>query len=353
MKNILTICALMAATAMSAQSLEQALPPKELKAKQKAELAEFKAKQKADLAAFIEKQKNPAAVSETATSTTAPKAEDVVKMLEKPVLDSAADSIAYLYGAYSSNGLKDHITKKLGVDPAYMDDFYRGAFSSFDSDVFAPETKAFNAGLNIGSNITRLATDMNKDFYPNSEDGKEAISPTVIAKSLFAAINGTNEFKPDDAHRLFAEVSERRKAELNEELYGENRRAGEKFLEENKNKEGVVTLPSGLQYKILTKGTGAIPKASDNVKVNYEGHLIDGTEFDSSYKRGSATFRASNLIKGWTEALTLMPVGSKWEIYIPYKLGYGERGSGDKIKPFSALVFTLELLSIEEKTTKK
>ena len=133
------------------------------------------------------------------------------------------------------------------------------------------------------------------------------------------------------------------------EKYADNKAAGEKFLAENKAKEGVVTTPSGLQYKIITKGNGAVPADSSKVKVNYKGTLIEGTEFDSSYKRNEpATFRANQVIKGWTEALTMMPVGSKWELYIPYDLAYGSRETGSQIKPFSTLIFEVELLGIEK-----
>lgn len=129
------------------------------------------------------------------------------------------------------------------------------------------------------------------------------------------------------------------KAKAMEKKYADNKAAGEKFLAENKTKEGVVTTPSGLQYKIITKGTGEIPADSSKVKVNYKGTLIDGTEFDSSYKRKEpATFRANQVIKGWTEALTMMPVGSKWELYIPQELAYGARETGGQIKPFSTLI---------------
>jgi FKBP-type peptidyl-prolyl cis-trans isomerase FklB len=139
------------------------------------------------------------------------------------------------------------------------------------------------------------------------------------------------------------------KAKAMEKKYADNKAAGEKFLAENKTKEGVVTTPSGLQYKIITKGTGEIPADSSKVKVNYKGTLIDGTEFDSSYKRKEpATFRANQVIKGWTEALTMMPVGSKWELYIPQELAYGARETGGPIKPFSTLIFEVELVGIEK-----
>ena len=144
-------------------------------------------------------------------------------------------------------------------------------------------------------------------------------------------------------------LSEAKEAKI-EKLYGENRRAGEAFLAENAKKEGVVTTESGLQYKVIVAGEGEKPQHTDRVKVNYEGRLVDGTVFDSSAKHGDKPieFRANQVIAGWTEALTLMPVGSKWEIYIPYNLAYGDRDQG-KIKPFSALIFTVELVEIVKK----
>ena len=125
---------------------------------------------------------------------------------------------------------------------------------------------------------------------------------------------------------------------------------GEAFLAANKVKPGVVTTASGLQYKVITEGNGPQPKATDTVTVDYRGTLIDGTEFDSSYKRGQpATFPVSGVIKGWTEALQLMPVGSKWQLFIPPQLGYGDRGAGNSIPPNSTLIFEVELLSIQQK----
>jgi FKBP-type peptidyl-prolyl cis-trans isomerase len=132
-----------------------------------------------------------------------------------------------------------------------------------------------------------------------------------------------------------------------------NKKEGQEFLIANKTKEGVVTLPSGLQYKILTEGTGPKPTAAESVSCNYRGTLINGKEFDSSYKRGQpATFPVNGVIKGWTEALQLMPVGSKWQLFIPSELAYGERGAGADIGPGSTLIFEVELLSIQPKDAK-
>src|SRR5882724_6277233 len=129
-----------------------------------------------------------------------------------------------------------------------------------------------------------------------------------------------------------------------------NKKEGADFLAANKSKEGVVILPSGLQYKILTEGSGPKPTASDTVVCNYRGTLISGAEFDSSYKRGQpASFPVNGVIKGWTEALQLMPVGSKWQLFVPAELGYGDRGAGADIGPGATLIFEVELLSIQSK----
>ena len=132
-----------------------------------------------------------------------------------------------------------------------------------------------------------------------------------------------------------------------------NKKEGETFLAENKKKEGVKTLPSGLQYKVITEGTGKMPKETDTVTTHYRGTLIDGTEFDSSHKRGQpATFAVKGVIKGWTEALQLMKEGSKWQLFIPSELAYGERGAGQTIGPYATLIFDIELISIQENADK-
>ncbi|MGO9951769.1 MAG: FKBP-type peptidyl-prolyl cis-trans isomerase [Dissulfurispiraceae bacterium] len=138
-------------------------------------------------------------------------------------------------------------------------------------------------------------------------------------------------------------------AEKNKGLAENNKKEGEAFLAANKKKEGVITRPDGLQYKVIKTGTGPTPKATDKVKVNYKGTLIDGTEFDSSYKRGEpAVFEVNKVIAGWTEAMQLMKVGSKWDLYIPSRLAYGEHGAGSVIGPNQTLIFEVELLSIEK-----
>jgi FKBP-type peptidyl-prolyl cis-trans isomerase len=168
-----------------------------------------------------------------------------------------------------------------------------------------------------------------------------------------AAAGSKTRLTQDEAKAVLNEVQteiQKQQQEKAQQAAAANKTEGEAFLAANKSKDGVVTLPSGLQYKILTAGTGPKPTASDSVKCNYKGTLIDGKEFDSSYKRGQpATFAVGQVIKAWTEALQLMPVGSKWQLFVPSSLGYGERGAGAEIGPNATLIFEVELLSIEEK----
>jgi len=185
------------------------------------------------------------------------------------------------------------------------------------------------------------------------------VDPNVFLRGLKDALSNAKPLLTDDETQavmlaLQTEVQktrqEQQKAqeEKMQQAAEKNKTEGEAFLAANKTKEGVVTLPSGLQYKILKQGTGAKPTASDSVVCNYRGTLIDGTEFDSSYKRGQpATFPVAQVIPAWTEALQLMPVGSKWQLFIPSELGYGARGAGAGIGPNATLVFDVELLSIK------
>ena len=177
-------------------------------------------------------------------------------------------------------------------------------------------------------------------------DSEDSLQLSLAYQGLFDALRGdTTLFKTPQAEKfLNNRVSDIRKAK-EEKL----KKVGIDFLKENAQKEGVVTLPSGLQYKVLKQGNGAVAKANDKVKVKYEGRLIDGTVFDSTDKHGGdpVTFSPSQVIKGWTEALCLMPVGSKWQLYIPQELAYGPRGAGNDIPPYSTLIFDVEVIDIE------
>jgi len=261
-----------------------------------------------------------------------------------PSISNTADTVAYFLGIYQSAGLKSYMQQQLGVDTTYMADFVEGIYAQLDVD---PADKAFHArqaGMQVGQQIQKMAENVTNDIL--FADKGEKADVRLLTAGIVEGLTGTNAISSQNAMTKFNQIAEKRRAEKDEITNGPNRKAGEEFLAQNKGKDGVITLPSGLQYKVLTKGKGITPKATDRVKVNYEGHLIDGTEFDSSYKRNEpATFGVSQVIKGWTEALCLMPVGSKWEIYIPQELAYGARKTGN-IPPYSTLIFTVELLDI-------
>ena len=180
----------------------------------------------------------------------------------------------------------------------------------------------------------------------NLKGTSDSLQMSMAYLGLFDALHGdTTLFKAQPAERFLSE----RMAAIQKAKTEQAQAAGKAFLEENAKKEGVKVLPSGLQYKVITEGNGPVAKATDQVKVHYEGRLIDGTVFDSSYKRGQPTsFAPNQVIKGWTEALTMMPVGSKWQLYIPQELGYGSRDMG-QIPAYSTLIFDVEVLEIESK----
>ncbi len=273
------------------------------------------------------------------------KSENTAIVLQKPVLQNDGDSTAYIFGISQSNGLKTYMQQQLKVDTAYINEFAQGIIDRAAQDVSTPEKHAYAAGQQIGSQIEQMTQSFARDYYAANPEKK--VDPRIVATAIIEGLLGQNTISPDSAMTLFRNTMTKRQEVNAEAMYGGNRTEGQRFLEENKKKEGVITLPSGLQYKVLTQGTGATPTAEQTVEVNYEGHLIDGTEFDSSYKRNQpATFKCNQVIKGWTEALCKMPVGSKWELYIPYDLAYGERETG-KIKPYSTLIFTVELLGIK------
>lgn len=265
----------------------------------------------------------------------------------KANLKTDVDSLSYAIGMARTEGLTQYLTQQLKVDTAYMSDFVKG----FNEGAGKTSKKdiAYLAGLQIGQMVgTQWVEGFNRQIF--GEDSTQTVSRDNMLAGFVAGIIGKGGLmtKAAASEYMRSQMDNIREKSV-EKKYADNKAAGEKFLAENKTKEGVVTTPSGLQYKIIKKGTGAVPADTCKVKVNYKGTLIDGTEFDSSYKRKEpATFRANQVIKGWTEALTMMPVGSKWELYIPYDLAYGSRETGGKIKPFSALIFEVELLGVEK-----
>ncbi len=204
------------------------------------------------------------------------------------------------------------------------------------------EKDSYALGMNFGTGLRKQAID---------------VDPAILARGLRDSFsNGKTLLTEDEARAVLTQLqSEVRKKQqdLAQQLGDANKKQGLAFLDANKTKDGVVALPSGLQYKVLQEGTGPKPAPTDTVVCNYRGTLLDSTEFDSSYKRGQpATFPVTGVIKGWTEALQLMPVGSKWQLFIPSELAYGERGAGGQIGPNATLIFEVELLSIQNKEAK-
>jgi len=202
---------------------------------------------------------------------------------------------------------------------------------------------SYALGMNIGMNMKRQSVPVDADLLARGLKDSMAGGKTLLTE--------------DEARTVLTEMQNelRKQQEAKAKQLGEdNKKEGAEFLAANKAKENVVTLPSGLQYKILTAGTGPKPTATDKVVCNYRGTLINGKEFDSSYKRGEpATFSVNGVIKGWTEALQLMPTGSKWQLFVPPDLAYGERGAGQDIGPDATLIFEVELMSIGEKEKEK
>lgn len=256
-------------------------------------------------------------------------------------LKTPSDSLSYAAGMVRTEGLLPFLTQSFGVDTAYMADFIRGYQDAMGKG-FGDEMKAYYAGEQIAQMMVQRILPVVKEEFAGRND---SINEAVFNRGFVDALKKDRRIMADTLAVAYFDAAFKRAVD---DRNAANRKAGEDFLAANKAKPGVVTLPSGLQYKVLVKGDGPVPKASDRVKVKYEGRLVDGTVFDSSshQKDGVATFRADNLIKGWTEALTLMPVGSKWQLYIPYQLAYGERKTG-KINPCSALIFDLELIGID------
>ena len=262
-------------------------------------------------------------------------------------LKTDVDSLSYSIGMVQTQGLQNYLVGRLGVDTAYIADFIKGVNDGTEKT--SKRDVAYLAGLQIGQQISnQMVKGINQELFAGD-------STKTISKENFLAgfIAGTLEnhgvMTMDQADMYTRTAMETIKAKAVAEKYAEYKAENEKFLADNKTKEGVKTTASGLQYKVIKEGKGEIPTETSRVKVHYKGTLIDGTEFDSSYKRNEpATFGVNQVIKGWTEALKLMPVGSKWELYIPQELAYGDRQTGGQIKPFSTLIFEVELISIEK-----
>ena len=263
----------------------------------------------------------------------------------KANMKSDIDTLSYMGGVSNSQGLKDYVVGRLGVDTTYMADFIKGIKEGMKNT--SDKEKAYMAGMQIGQQVSGdMYEAINNQLFAG--DSTTTMSKENFLAGFIAAVEENSLVAPDSASMYVRTKSEEIKTKALEAKYGEYKKENEEFLANNKSKDGIKVTESGLQYRIIKEGKGEIPTKTSRVKVHYKGTMIDGTEFDSSYERKEpTTFRADQVIKGWTEALTMMPVGSKWELYIPQELGYGSREAG-KIKPFSTLIFEVELISIEK-----
>ena len=278
----------------------------------------------------------------------------------KASLKSDIDSMSYAIGQTQSQGLKDFLVQRMDIDTTYMNDFIKGLNDGANAGDDKKKA-AYYAGIQIGQQISnQMVKGINHEIF--GKDTTKTISMKNFMAGFVAGTTGKNQKMTMQEAQTVAQVkSQEIKTKNMEKEYGPNKLAGEKFMAENGKKADVKTMPveiqqpdgkvlkSYIQYKVIKEGKGAMPKDTSMVKVHYEGKMIDGTVFDSSYQRGTpVTLRANQVIKGFTEALTHMPVGSTWEVYIPQELAYADREQG-QIKPFSPLIFKVELISLGAK----
>ena len=263
-----------------------------------------------------------------------------------PSLKNQIDSLNYAFGLANGNGIKQYY---LAADSANADSLnakieslLRGMDEGMKGDV-AENPELAELGTNIGNALKEQKT------AGLMGDSSLTVDIKLIKQGLVNGMKGSNiQMTAEEAQTYLNATMQKLQEKRMQEQNGPNKAAGEVFLKENATKAGVVTTASGLQYEVIKKGTGALPNDTSRVKVHYHGTLIDGTVFDSSVDRGEpAVFGVNQVIKGWTEALKLMPVGSKYKLYIPQELAYGSQSMGN-IKPFSALIFEVELIGIEK-----
>ena len=264
----------------------------------------------------------------------------------KADLKDDVDTLSYAIGMAQTRGLRDYLTR-MGVDSTYLNDFIKGLNEGANAGDDKKKT-AYYMGIQIGQQISQqMVKGINYEIF--GEDSTQTISlKNFMAGFVTATLEKEGLMPLEKADSVArAKQMEIQQAQM-EKLYGEWKKENEDYMAKIATQSGLGKLENGVYYKVLTEGTGEVPADTSRVKVHYEGRLINDTIFDSSYKREEpTTFRCNQVIPGWTEALTHMPVGSKWEVYIPQDQAYGEREAG-QIKPFSTLVFTIELLDIEK-----
>lgn len=277
-----------------------------------------------------------AAATFTACGNSTPKAD----------LKTDLDSVSYAVGLLNSQYVRQAIQQGQVIDTAYIDEFVRGINEGVNAGDDKKKT-AYIMGLQVGQQLSnQVVKGVNQELF--GQDSTKTISLKNLLAGFVTGVKGkTGMMTPETAQAVAQTKMEAIKAKTMMKEYGPNKAAGEKFLAENKKKPGVVTLPSGLQYKVIKEGKGAIPTDTTTVTVQYEGRTIDGKVFESSYTNGQGpvTIQPKQFIPGWTQALTRMPAGSIWEVYIPQELAYKDRAAS-QIKPYSCLIFKIELIKV-------
>ena len=265
----------------------------------------------------------------------------------KANLKSDIDTMSYALGMVNTEGLEQYL-QHMGVDSAYMGEFVKGLNEAANAGDDKRKA-AYLIGLQIGQQISQqIVKGINYQIF--GEDSTQTISlNNFMAGFVSATLKKGGLMTMEEAQVQAREKQQSIKEAQMQKLYGPWKEENDAFMAKIAQKEGISKLANGVYYEVVTEGTGEVPADTNLVKVNYEGRLINDTIFDSSYKRGEPTsFRCNQVIPGWTEALTHMPVGSKWKVYIPQDQAYGSREAGGLIKPYSTLVFDIELLSIEK-----
>jgi len=261
-------------------------------------------------------------------------------------LKTDIDTLSYAIGMSQTQGLKEYLSMRMGVDTTYVEDFIKG----FREGIKAGDDKskaAYYAGIQIGQQVSQgMLQNINHMIF--GEDSTQTVNESNVYAGFIAAVAGNEKVMSLDSANTFVQTRmDAIREAARAKAYADNKKAGEDYLAEIAKKEGVKELGNGVLYEVITEGKGEVAADTARVKVHYEGKLIDGTVFDSNLESEPTTFRANQVIPGFKAALTSMPVGSKWIVYIPQDQAYGTQDMGN-IKPFSALTFTIELLDIEK-----
>ena len=265
----------------------------------------------------------------------------------KANMKNDVDSLWYAIGMAQSQGLKDYLVTRMGVDITYLNEFIKGLNDGANAGD-DKKKQAYYTGLQIGQQVsTQMIGGLQHEIY--GEDSTQHVSQSNFIAGFVAGTLEDTTYMTMEAANLYAQTNMKAiKARQMLAQYNDNKKAGEEFMAKVTKKEGIKQIgESGIYYEVLTEGNGQIPADTSFVQVKYEGTLIDGTVFDSNMNHEKPmTLRCDQVISGWNVALTHMPAGSKWKVYIPQEMAYGEHEAGGKIKPFSALIFVIELVSV-------